>query len=72
RTRAVPSLAQVLAQNDLPATAPLARGERIMLERKKLEEFYEELQIPSRIEANTRKPQTQKTKDDLKSQLTQS
>lgn len=59
RTRAVPSLAQVLAQNDLPATAPLARGEKIMLERKRLEDFYRELQTPSRIEANTPKSQSE-------------
>lgn len=57
RTRGVPSLPQVLAQNDLPEIAPLARGEKIMLERKRLEGFYCELQTASRIEANTRKTQ---------------
>src|ERR1700752_4513514 len=44
RTRAIPSLPQVLAQNGLPEIVPLRRGERIMLERKRLESFYEELQ----------------------------
>jgi transposase len=72
RTRAVPSLSQVLAKNDLPEIAPLAKGEKIMLERKKLERFYRELQTPSRIEANTAKPQLQETEEDLKSELTQS
>jgi transposase len=72
RTRAVPSLPQVLAQNDLPQIAPLSRGEKIMLERKRLDGFYRELQTSSRIEANTRPPQTEQTEEDLKSQLTQS
>jgi len=72
RTRALPSLPQVLAQNDLPQIAPLARGEKIMLERKKLDGFYHELQTPSRIQANTPKPQQQETEEDLKSELTQS
>src|SRR5262249_27316029 len=58
RTRVVPSLPQVLAQNGLPEIAPLPKGERVMLERKKLSGFYRDLQTPSRIEANTqnRKP----------------
>jgi len=72
RTRAVPSLPQVLAKNELPQISPLARGEKIMLERKRLEGFYRELQTPSRIEANTRTAQVQESEEDAKSQLTQS
>lgn len=72
RTRAVPSLPQVLAQNDLPAIAPLARGERIMLERKKLASFYQQLQTPSRTQANTRTAQAKESEEDATSQLTQS
>ena len=41
-----------------------------MLERKRLDDFYRELQSPSRIEANTRKAQTEETKEDFKSELT--
>ena len=59
---AVPSLPQVLQGNGLPQVAPLARGERIMLERKRLDGFYQELQTSSRIEANTAKPQAEETK----------
>lgn len=72
RTRKVPSLPQVLAQNGLPQIAPLVRGEEIMLERKRLEGFYSELQTPSRIEANTRTPQAQESEEDANPQLTQS
>ena len=72
RTRAVPSLAQVLRRNDLPEIAPLAKGERVMLERKRLTAFYCDLQTASRIEANTAKPQHQETEEDFKSELTQS
>jgi transposase len=39
RTRALPSLPQVLAENGLPPIAPLAKGERVMLERNKLAAF---------------------------------
>jgi len=49
RTRVVPALPQLLEQNGLPAVAPLARGERNMLARKKLDRFYLELQTPSRV-----------------------
>jgi transposase len=49
RTRAVPSLPQVLEQNGLPAIAPLPQGERNMLAKKKLNTFYSELQTPSRV-----------------------
>lgn len=72
RTRAVPSLPQVLRANDLPESTPLARGERVMLERKRLTAFYRELQTPSRVQANTTKPQQQETEEGFKSELTQS
>lgn len=72
RTRAVFSLPQVLERNDLPQAGPLAQGERIMLERKRLDGFYDELQKPSRMEANTRKAQSEESKEDFKSELTQS
>ena len=72
RTRAVPSLPQVLAGNGLPQVAPLARGERIMLDRKRLDGFYKELQTPSRIEVDAPKPQVEEREEDVKSQLTQS
>lgn len=72
RTRAVPSLPQVLESNGLQQISSLARGEKIMLERKRLERFYRELQTASRIEANTRKTQVEGHEGDLKSELTQS
>jgi hypothetical protein len=68
----VPSLPQVLAANGLPEIAPLAKGERVMLERKGLETFYRELQTSSRIQANTPTPQVEETEEDFKSELTQS
>jgi transposase len=49
RTRAIPSLPQVLEQNDLPQAAPLRPGERSMLAQKKLEPFYTELQSATRV-----------------------
>jgi transposase len=62
RTRAVPSLPQVLEQNGLPAVASLNRGERGMLAKKKLDGFYNELQTPTRILKGTRNPtQTSET-----------
>src|SRR5215470_16490642 len=72
RTRAVPSLPQVLAQNGLPEVAPLAKGEKVMLERNRLDGFYKELQTPSRIEVNAPKPQVEEREEHVKSQLTQS
>jgi transposase len=72
RTRAVPSLPQVLAENGLPEIAPLAKGERVMLDRKRLDTFYRELQTASRIEDNTPTPQVEETEEDFKSELTQS
>jgi transposase len=52
RTRALPSLPQVLADNGLPQTGPLAKGERRMLDEKRLHAFYSDLQVPSRIEVS--------------------
>jgi transposase len=49
RTRAVPSLDQVLEQNGLPAVTPIVHGEITMLERKKLVGFCNELQTPVRV-----------------------
>ncbi len=72
RTRALPSLPQVLVDNGLPEIAPLRRGETVMLERKKLDTFYRELQTPARVEANTRRPQVEECEEDAKTQLTQS
>jgi hypothetical protein len=62
----------VLAENGLPGVAALAKGERVMLEGKRLETFYSELQTPSRIQANTPTPQVKETEEDFKSELTQS
>jgi hypothetical protein len=62
----------VLAENGLPEIAPLAKGERVMLDRKRLDTFYRELQTASRIEANTPTPQVEETEEDFKSELTQS
>lgn len=53
RTRAIPSLPQVLAENGLPETAPLATGERGIAGKKEVGDFYNELQVPSRIELDT-------------------
>ncbi len=72
RTRAVPSLPQVLADNGLPEIAPLRRGETVMLERKRLDTFYRDLRVASRVEANTRRPQVEGCEEDAKTQLTQS
>jgi transposase len=72
RTRAVPSLPQVLQENGLRQIAPLAKGERVMLERKRLDDFYRELQTPSRIEANLPTPQIEESTEVAKSELTQS
>jgi hypothetical protein len=68
----VPSLPQVLADNGLPEVAPLSKGEGVMLDRKRLDTFYRELQTPSRIEANTPTPQVEETELDFKAELTQS
>jgi hypothetical protein len=68
----VPSLPQVLAENGLPGVAPLSKGERVMLDRERLDTFYRELQTPSRIEANAPTPQVEEGEEDTKSQLTPS
>jgi hypothetical protein len=62
----------VLAENELPEVAPLAKGERVMLEGKRLDGFYQELQTPPRIQVNTRNSQVEENEEDLKSELTQS
>ena len=72
RTRTVPSLPQVLAQNGLPATTPLAKGERTMLAQKKLDTFYNQLQVPSRVQVSTPTSQIQEYDEDRKIELTQS
>lgn len=62
RTRAVPSLPQVLEQNGLPAVASLNTGERSMLAKKKLDGFYNELQTPTRVLKGSKSPtQTSET-----------
>jgi len=43
----------VLRENGLPEIATAGQGGRVMLERKRLDDFYRELQTPSRIQANT-------------------
>ena len=48
RTRAVPALPQVLQDNGLPPIAPLAEGERAMLEAKHLTDFHAQLQLARR------------------------
>jgi transposase len=48
RTRAVPSLPQVLEDNALPTPGPLTAGEQAMLKRKDLVQFDAQLQVPSR------------------------
>lgn len=53
---------KVLAENGLPGVAPLRKGERVMLDRKRLDTFYQELQTASRIEANTPKTRVQSGK----------
>jgi transposase len=72
RTRALPSLAQVLEDNGLPETAPISKGERSMLAQKQLNTFYDELQIPSRIRVSTPNSQTHESEKDGNIELTQS
>src|SRR5579863_380894 len=52
RTRALPSLNQVLEDNGLPQSTPPPRGERRVLDEKRLHAFYTELQVASRVEVN--------------------
>jgi transposase len=49
RTKAVPSLTQVMEQNGLPAAVELPPGERTMLAVKRMEGFYTELHTPTRV-----------------------
>lgn len=72
RTRALPSLPEVLADNGLPQTAPLARGEKRMLDEKRLHAFYSELQVATRIGVERRGTQAEESEEDPKNQLTQS
>jgi hypothetical protein len=58
--------------NGLPKIVSLAKGERVMLERKKLDSFYHELQLPSRVRVNTQNSQPQEREEDAKTQLIQS
>ena len=66
RTRALPSLPQVLVENGLPEIAPLSQGETLMLEKKKLHAFYRELQVPCRVEAATGSPQVKESEENAK------
>ena len=52
RTRALLSLNQVLQDNSLPQSTPPPRGERRMLDEKRLHAFYTELQVASRVQVN--------------------
>jgi transposase len=72
RTRIVPSLGQVLLDNGLPATVPLPKGERIMLERNRLQTFYRDLQTSSRVELGPVGPQVKEPGRNEENQLTQS
>jgi hypothetical protein len=62
----------VFAENGLPQNTPLAKGERTMLDLKKLHTFYSELQQPSGIEANTRKAPAREIEKDTNAQLSPS
>jgi hypothetical protein len=62
------SLPQVLAENGLPGVAPLSRGERRILDRKRLDTFYSGLQSPSRIQANTPTPPSRTNGGEFKSE----
>ena len=72
RTRAVPSLDQVLEANGLPEATPPARGERRMLDEKRLHTFYTGLQVASRVEVNRGSTQVEEQRENAKTQLTQS
>src|SRR5215470_12374910 len=71
RTRALPSLPQVLADNGLPQITPLSQGERRMLDEKRLHSFYSELQTASRVQVDTA-TQVEEPEGNSKTQLTQS
>jgi len=66
RSRALPSLPQVLQENGLPLPAPLPQGERVMLAEKRLDGFYSELQVPSRIQAKIPILQVKQHKEDTR------
>jgi hypothetical protein len=72
RTRPVPSLPKVLADNGLPEIAPLAKGERRMLEGKRLDSFYRELQMATRVPPGSRDLERKESEEDEEEQLTQS
>lgn len=72
RMRALPSLDQVLEANGLPQSTPLARGERKMLDEKRLHAFYCELQVASRVKVNAGTTQLKDPKENAEPQLTQS
>jgi len=71
RTRALPSLPQVLADNGLPQITPLSQGERRMLDEKRLHSFYSELQTASRVQVDTA-TQVEEPEGNSKTQLTHS
>ncbi len=48
-------------KNRLLQIAPLAKGERVMLERNRLDTFYRELQKPSRIRGQRANCQDQRS-----------
>ena len=66
RTRAVPSLDQVLEANGLPETTSPTRGERRMLEEKRLHAFYTQLQVASRVPVNPGGIQIQESQENKK------
>ena len=68
----MPSLGQVLEANGLPEATPPARGERRMLDEKRLLAFYTGLQVASRVEVNRGGTQVEEQKENAKTQLTQS
>lgn len=72
RTRALPSLDQVLEANGLPETTPLTKGERRMLDEKRLHSFFSELQVASRVEVKGAGTQIEEPKENARTQLRQS
>jgi hypothetical protein len=53
----------VFAENGLPQPATLARGERGMLERNRLDTFYSELQTPFRTRVTAELSKSEKKKE---------
>jgi hypothetical protein len=68
----LPSLNQVLEDNGLPQSTPPPRGERRMLDEKRLHAFYTELQVASRVEVNPGSTQIEEHRENAKTHLTQS